>query len=361
MKKRNKRRLDYEKSLILKTQGKKIDKHLGELVDQYEALNETLKLELPKLASMTQTIGNVCLVQFVTAQKQWYGIWQDKVRVVLEDSHIPKNISDIVKMWNQDFPYIEAQAQELGIVNGTFLDSGMKTRGSQSTANDDASSRTKGRPSNLSSRSRGLSLNSDKSPSLPTPDFVNRQSGSFSFSPIVPTTPSSHQFAYQNQPYMNGHSRNGSGSTSTLDPGAGLMSHQQVASLARPSTGRSYTSDHGATRLSTDYNPQHRRESSSTYNSGPHHMDGPPTSSRPFSGVFRSAMPLPDGPDDSQRSSRASSRDRNTSGGYNVLYLAASLFEFNIAATKSEAGYPYLTYIAGEVSTYISLRNQKAN
>lgn len=59
-----------------------------------------------------------------------------------------------------------------------------------------------------------------------------------------------------------------------------------------------------------------------------------------------------DGADDrleSQRSSRASSRDRNISGGYNVLYLAASLFEFNISATKSEAGYPYLTYQAGEV------------
>jgi hypothetical protein len=60
-------------------------------------------------------------------------------------------------------------------------------------------------------------------------------------------------------------------------------------------------------------------------------------------------MPLPDGLEDSTKSSRASSRDRNVSSGYNVLYLAASLFEFNISATKSEAGYPYLTYQAGEV------------
>ena len=66
-------------------------------------------------------------------------------------------------------------------------------------------------------------------------------------------------------------------------------------------------------------------------------------------------MPLTDGPEESQRSSRASSRDRNTSSGYNVLYLAASLFEFNISATKSEAGYPYLTYQAGEVSALLSI------
>lgn len=36
---------------------------------------------------------------------------------------------------------------------------------------------------------------------------------------------------------------------------------------------------------------------------------------------------------------------------YNSLWLAASLFEFNIETTKREAGYPYLTYQAGEVSS----------
>jgi hypothetical protein len=49
MKKRNKRRMDYEKYMTLKGQGRKVDEKLQELVDQYEALNETLKHELPKL------------------------------------------------------------------------------------------------------------------------------------------------------------------------------------------------------------------------------------------------------------------------------------------------------------------------
>lgn len=35
---------------------------------------------------------------------------------------------------------------------------------------------------------------------------------------------------------------------------------------------------------------------------------------------------------------------------YNSLWLAASLFEFNTETTKREAGYPYLTFEAGEVS-----------
>ena len=344
MKKRTKRRLDYERSLAAKGQGKKIDEKLKELVDQYEALNETLKLELPKLSSMTEKIGNICLVQFVTIQTQWYGIWQDKVRWVIEDSQMPRDIEHIVDMFSRDYKYVQARAQELGIVNGTLLDAGAKTRQSSSSTKDEE--KTKARPSNLSVRPRGLSVGSDKSPSLPTPDFAKRHSGQFTFSPIASTAPSLPQFAYQ--PYSNGHSRAGSGSPATPDT-AGSRPH--ASNIMRPSTGRSYTSETGIPRSSTDYTTQQRRESASTYNSGGgHHVDGPIQSARPFSGIFHSAMPVEDGPDASQRSSRASSRDRNTSSGYNVLYLAASLFEFNISATKTEAGYPYLTYQAGEVS-----------
>jgi len=69
-------------------------------------------------------------------------------------------------------------------------------------------------------------------------------------------------------------------------------------------------------------------------------------------------MPLPDDLDESRRSSRASSHDRERSGGYNVLYLAASLFEFNISATKTEAGYPYLTYQAGEIFDVIGEKGE---
>jgi hypothetical protein len=355
MKKRNKRRLDYEKSMALKAQGKKISKELSDQVNQYEALNEMLKIELPKLSQMTVAIGRVCLSQFVTQQVEWWQIWQDKVKVVLETSQLAADIPAIQDMFNRDFKYQEARAANLGIINGTFLALDSKTRVSQSTTNDAASSKSIGRPSNISSRSRGLSVTSDQSPSLPTPDFAKRSSGQFTFSPIVATTPGNPQLTFQNQPYTNGHSRNGSASHTTHDMLLGTGARQQYSTnLNRPSTSRSFTSELGAHRLSTDYNPQPRRESSSTYGSG-HHIDGPPLqsqllmSSRPYSGLFHSAMPLPDGPEDSQRSSRASSRDRNVSHGYNVLYLAASLFEFNISATKQEAGYPYLTYQAGEV------------
>lgn len=53
---------------------------------------------------------------------------------------------------------------------------------------------------------------------------------------------------------------------------------------------------------------------------------------------------------------RAGAGARGGSGGgqsqsqYKTLFLAASLFEFNIDRSRKEAGYPYLTYVPGEVS-----------
>jgi dynamin-binding protein len=341
MKKRAKRRLDFERALAFKSQNKKIDEKLQDQVNQYEALNETLKLELPKLSALTVSLGKTCLAQLVQIQTEWYDIWQGKVRAVLETSQIPKNVQEIVEMHFREFKYVEARTQELGIISGYF-DSLSKTRGSQSTQDDESA-----RPS-LSvtnrSRNRGHSVNSDKSPSLPTPDFAKRSSGQFTFSPLVSNSPGLPQFVYQTSFSVHARAGSGSGSPATPD-GFGSRQH---TNLPRPNTGRSYTSDNGM-RPSNDYNTQVRRESGSGSIYNMHHADGPHTG-RPYSGVFHSA--LPDGPEESQRSSRASSRDRNFSGGYNVLYLAASLFEFNISATKSEAGYPYLTYQAGEVSSH---------
>ncbi|KAI9053225.1 hypothetical protein LZ554_002192 [Drepanopeziza brunnea f. sp. 'monogermtubi'] len=348
MKKRNKRRLDYEKSLTLKSSGKKIDEKLAELVAQYEALNETLKLELPKLASLTNTIGQIFSTRLLYIQSDWWEMWKEKLGQNLEQGQMATSIQGITDMFHRDFKYSEAKMQEFSVINGTF-GHGMSSRPSQSTQDDE--SVRKGRPSNISSRSRGVSLNSDKSPSLPTPDFGNRQSGPF-FSPLTanspglpPPLPHSHS--------VSGNSRPRSGSPVTPDA---TSSSRYYFNPGRPSTSRSHTSDTPGMRQSHDYNSQYRRESGSTHNS--HYIDGPPPPTRPFSGVFHSAMPLPDGPEDSQRSSRASSRDRNISGGYNVLYLAASLFEFNISATKSEAGYPYLTYQAGEIFDVIGEKGE---
>ena len=129
----------------------------------------------------------------------------------------------------------------------------------------------------------------------------------------------------------------------------------------RPGTGRSFDSGHQFPRQSSESAPQPRRDSGSTFNSNNNnnnnnnntsiHHNNHAGEGRRHSGLFHSALPPDSATDDSRRSSRASSRD-----GYAVLWLAASLFEFNIDTTKHEAGYPYLTYQAGEVSSGLSGR-----
>ena len=41
-----------------------------------------------------------------------------------------------------------------------------------------------------------------------------------------------------------------------------------------------------------------------------------------------------------------------------VMFVCASLFEFSIDNTRKEAGYPYLTYVSGEVFDVIAQKGE---
>jgi dynamin-binding protein len=353
MKKRSKRRLDYEKSVQLKKGGKKLDKQLAEAVEQYDALNEALKTELPKLSTLTEKVGNICLGNFVSIQTQWFSIWKEKVKVVLESQQVPE-IPSIMSAFQQDYKFLEEQMSSISILNPAS-----KPRTSQSTSNDDAASlRLRPRPSETSvSRGRGLSVNSDMAPNMPTPDFAKRHSGQFVASPSNVSIPSPPQFHYRD--YYAGITANNTPATpaesatpNTPDLSGG--SRPPAAGVVRPGTGQSHESG-GAIKQSTEWNGQATRYSNSMYSSSGYQSPPEPAQTQRFSGLFHSALPMADAAAErsvrpSRASSRASSRERQNTGGYNVLWLAASLFEFNIETTKHEAGYPYLTYQAGEVS-----------
>lgn len=351
MKKRAKRRLDYEKSMQLQNAGKKVDKQLAELVEQYEALNETLKKELPRLSGLTAKVGNICLGKFVAIQVNWYAVWKEKVKAPLQDASRVPEWTEIISAFQTDFKMMEEEAMTIGILNPAF-----RGRTSQSTTDDSAStySKTRSRPGDLTPRNRGLSINSDSIPSLPTPDFAKRNSGNnFAISPSMPSPNHSYYRDYYSG--INSHSR---GASSPITPIMPAPVSASMAAHQRPSTGRSYEPTNAVSRPSVESNSMQltgghsRRESSSTYNS-PY----PAQEQRRFSGLFHSALPLPDN-EERDRSSRASSRERSTNSGYNVLWLAASLFEFNIETTKVEAGYPYLTYQAGEIFDVIAEKGE---
>jgi hypothetical protein len=65
-----------------------------------------------------------------------------------------------------------------------------------------------------------------------------------------------------------------------------------------------------------------------------------------FPGLFHSALPFDHEPQETLENDEPW-RDPS---GYNLLWMAASLFEFHIPTDRIEAGYPYLLYEAGEVS-----------
>ncbi|KAK0392631.1 hypothetical protein NLU13_2126 [Sarocladium strictum] len=355
MKKRQKRRLDFEKAELLKRSGKTVDAKLKENVEQYEALNDTLKKELPKLSALTEQVGKLCLGNFVNIQVNWYSLWKDKMKTVLVDCPDVPSLKEIVASFNRDFPYAQEHIKSIGMLNPAY-----KGRASLSTttSNDDSLHKSRHRPSDLDTRGRGLSINGDYAPILPTPDFARQPSGSSSFtvSPGGPMSnaPSPHHYFYRDQ-YSGLNSYQASAASPVSQEIAAGSSRSLAGTGAvstRPSTGRSFDSG-TLPRQSSDSANQGRRDSNTTYNS-----NYPPPEGSRYSGLFHSAMPMSDTPEDSQRGSRASSGERPPVDGYNVLWLAASLFEFNIATTKHEAGYPYLVYQAGEIFDVIAEKGE---
>ncbi|KAG6032712.1 hypothetical protein E4U41_007162 [Claviceps citrina] len=363
MKKREKRRLDFERCEQLRKGGKSPDPKLKELVEQYDALNDTLKKELPQLSALTEKIGNICLGNFVNIQAKWYSIWKDKMKAVLTNCSDTPDLQEVVTLFERDFPYANDQLANIGILSPATWG---RTSISASMSVDDSSLRSRPRRSEAEARSGGQSVNGDMAPLLPAPDFGGRHSGALTMSPTQSTSgfaigivPSPHQYHYRD--YYAGISPSQGGLISPRSPefpssfrsgaGTGLGS-------TRPSTGRSHES--GMPRQSSDSTTQSHRDSNTTFYSNSVTPETQRDNHR-FSNMFRSAMPMSDGPDEgtSEQQSRASSHERRqASDAYNILWLAASLFEFNIATTKHEAGYPYLTYQAGEIFDVIAEKGE---
>lgn len=346
MKKREKRRGDYERAEQLRRGGKTLDSKLREQVEQYEALNDALKTELPKLSQLTEKVGNICLGNLVNIQTNWYKIWTDKMKMVVTNCADIPDINEIVATFQADFPYAAEQVANIGILNPAYRG---RISQSTSTSTDEHQFRHRSRTVDGDRRGRGMSMNDDSTSSLPVFDSSKRHSGSAAMSPNLSSSgvgsstaaaPSPHQYYYRDY-YTSAHGT-ASASPKSTDASSGLRSTfgTGVAST-RPSTSRSGDST-AITRQSVD-STAHKQESGN-----PSTVSYMSQESNRFSNMFHSA--LPDGQGEINRTSQSSVHELgDTSSGYTVLWLAASLFEFNISTTKHEAGYPYLTYQAGEV------------
>ncbi|KAI4121846.1 MAG: hypothetical protein LQ347_006719, partial [Umbilicaria vellea] len=368
MRKRNKRLTDYARFKGIKDRGDKPDKKTLEQGEQFVAVNDTLKEELPKLFALTGKLVEACLNNFVELQLQWQMVWRKKLSQAIDENDLPSQVSDIVESFSGDFAFTEAQALTLGICNGSMLADAVNLVNflSPTTTLNGDESPTPRRTSTISNpRTRGMSLSNEHSPTLPQPDFGGRQSGSFSFPPLgqnqVSVTPYGNNQAASNRRLRANSAASPPGPLTPEIPGSYRTYSNTPPSnnnLMRPatSTGRSSATSPVLPRLDVD-TPSFNRlsrdspgvvrpPSGSTYGSAFSTQDAQLRSSSPsarYSGFFSSAMPISDSP------RPQSPAEGSAQGSFTVLFLAASVYEFNIDRARRQAGYPYLTYVTGEI------------
>ena len=362
MHKRNKRFADYARFKAIKDRGEKPDKKTIEQGEQFQAVNDTLKEELPKLFTLTAKLVGHCLNNFIQLQVQWQIVWKRKLIQAVDDHNVPSNAQEIVNAFTGDFAFFEAQVLSLGICNGSLLNDVYNQISSLSPSTtldgNDAS-----RQASTSDRPtlRTLSVSSDKSPVIPQPDFGGRGSGSGSFfgplanngrmrasstlsghSPMTPEIPGSyHSFSNNTTPVTSTPHRPSTATprTNTEPSPAFFRSHADNPAFGRPSEDfNSISRTSGATNASSSAS-SHLRDTSD---------------SQRYSGFFSSAMPMSDSPTGSGDAGVTREQPVQVHGTkeFNVLFLAASVYEFHIDPARKEAGYPYLGYVAGEVSVF---------
>ena len=366
MQKRNKRVMDYARYKAIKDRGDKLDKKTAEQGEQFIAVNDTLKEELPRLFSLTGKLVEACLNNFIQLQLQWQAIWKRKLSQAiddLKDLKVPPNGMEILSSFTGDFQFVEAQVLSLGICNGSMLADAANLVGFLSpttTLNSEEMAMSRQVSSTDVTKHRATSVSSDMSPVLPQPDFGGRENGSF-FGNMAAGSMSATNIETRRMRASSAVSQNNSPQTPDVPGGYRSYSNSTTPSNPpkRPSTatGRSSLQSPGLNRPSVD-SPDYSRmsEQSAPFSNRPpsgqtYPQIQPPRSSSPtarYSGVFNSAMPMSDSP------RTESPIEVNMRKDFKVLFLAASVYEFNIDRARREAGYPYLTYVAGEVNTAYS-------
>jgi len=341
---RNKRRpkfLEVERLQEKYKSEAKIDEKLTKKAQEYACLNNSLIVELPKLSKLNGKIIFFCLTKLVNSQAAWYSLWNEKLRTVLEAKDIPTSIQEIAERFVRDHSYHEQIAKEMSLTNGTLVASA-KSRNSESTFRDE-SQRSKSRISTATDRARGLSINSEYPSSYLSPDPSIKAAGQ---SPFTATTNSSGVSIPQ--PIKRDTSSvpgplHGPDLAERPDQWRSGHAFKNVADTRRSSMSS------GMPRQSGESS---RARSPAPTSSGPW-IDGIAPDQAGFSDVFHSALPWSNSNEEAQETT-------TTSGPLEhhvppTLYVVASLCPFHIDTEKMEAGYPYLTYMEGEVCSHLLL------
>ncbi|MCJ1391127.1 hypothetical protein MMC18_003989 [Xylographa bjoerkii] len=374
MERRKKRVLDYAKFKTMKERGDKIDKKTSEAADLFTAVNDALKDELPKFFALTGKLVRSCLESFVQLQMQWQVVWKRKLGQALDDPepHLEDQTMDqYLSGFRGDFEIVESQVLTLGVCNGSVLAEAANLINflTPMTGHSGDGTASPRRPSTNTndSRARGFSASTNVSPMLPQQGFGDRQNDGY-----APASYLSTNGVYQ--PATGRRVRAGSNASGrspvTPDAQGSWRAYSNSSTPVnshhnRPSTSTSRTADPsslprgsidsvGYNRYSGDSHGAYRPSSSSNYHAGSRGPQGRASSpSDRQSSIFNSAMPMSDSPP--QQSPVTALYDEKKP---NVLFLAASVYEFNIDRARREAGYPYLTYVAGEIFDVVAEKGE---
>ncbi|KAH8731504.1 hypothetical protein GQ44DRAFT_698846 [Phaeosphaeriaceae sp. PMI808] len=361
--------LPYVKHKQLTEKGDKVDPELEEAAKKFSTINDTLKHELPLLYERTKVIMRTLMTLFMFLQKDWYKTCSKKILPLLESepqhtTSIRYDLDSYVDRFNLDFKVVLELANKFGIVNRGLLvevsnmtspvptissDGGGSSRNSSSRRTESMGSEA----SLLDSRqrnsgggytggtSRAQLYNQPRSsptgpayPSLYPPGPSGRSPhGPTSLREARALSPvsdhSESTVVHQNERRNTGPSRN---PYMGLDGAVDIDNQSPLGSASFD-----FPPQLGASFLAPTSQPMVHSMSAPS-----HHSVSLPGSQR-ASGVFNSALPMSDSP------VRASPE---------VLFLAASLFEFNIAHDRREGGIPYLVYVPGEIFDVIGMKGE---
>ncbi|MCJ1319427.1 hypothetical protein MMC15_004763 [Xylographa vitiligo] len=374
MERRKKRVLDYAKFKTMKERGDKIDKKTSEAADLFTAVNDALKDELPKFFALTGKLVRSCLENFVQLQMQWQVVWKKKLGQALEDPepHLEDQTMDqYMSGFRGDFEIVESQVLTLGVCNGSVLAEAANLINfltpMTSLSGDGTASPRRPSTNTNDSRTRGYSTSTNVSPMLPQQGFGDRQNEGY-----TPASYLSTNGVYQ--PGTGRRVRAGSNASGRSPVAPDIQGNWRAYSNSttpvnshhnRPSTSTSRTAEPsslprgsidsvGYNRYSGDSHGAYRPSSSSNYHVGSRGPQGRASSpSDRQSSIFNSAMPMSDSPP--QQSPVGGHYDEKKPS---VLFLAASVYEFNIDRARREAGYPYLTYVAGEIFDVVAEKGE---
>ncbi|KAF4765427.1 hypothetical protein N7455_004575 [Penicillium solitum] len=332
MRKRDKRLPEYARYKAIKDRGDKPDKKTTEQGEQFLALNDTLKDELPKLYSLTSKLMAACLKNFIEIQTVWYSVLQKKIGAHVE--LFPNDLDRLISDFNSDHTLMEARMGELSSCNGSMMAHSLNLVPlSPSEQQNPMSPR---RPSTVNSSNARPGSMTDDSPNM-SRDF---SVGSQPFQSPQMESHSSRSSRYRADSILSGR----------MIPDTPSQLLQQVTSSPAPVRTSDVEPFPSLPRLSLD-----TPFLEDVINSSSHSSNAPTSPTDRYSGFFSSAMPMSDVPSDTVVDGHFERSPPPM--GPAALFCAASVYDFNID-TRTEGGYPYLTYASGDIFDVIGEKGE---